>query len=1333
MSKRAGLFQRLSTKLILGFSVILIVSIFVNLFAIWKLYQVQKVAIEISENWMPSIYTISDMNTSTGEFMIQQQQHIFSLSEVEMAQAIGNMEEIQRRILERSQEFERLLSERERRFSNEEMTESVERDKNRFLSYKELYTQYIDESKRIIQLSNYNNKEEAKEKMRERSFSLFESCSMELTALISENFMNGKRAAERSEEIYADSRTLITLFTMLSIFASVFVAFFIVSDVRKQIGGEPADIAEVVRRVSDGDLTMEFRNDAPSNSIYTSVRKMVENLREVSKLTNNIAKGDLSRRVEVKSKADLLAISINQMIDNFKDIITQAQVIAKGDYSINIKQHGEHDELGAALQLMTNSLRQNKQETQEQNWIKDGLNQLGKQLSGNLQFIELSRKAISFLARYTTSSQGVLYIYEGESKSLKLQASFAFTERNALSNQYKIGEGLIGQVALERSPILLKNIRRNDMTLSAGTFEEPPMQLFAFPLVFENELYGVIELASFDEFTTLKRDFLEQASITVATYIYSVQQTDRIKGLLAISEEATRNAEARAREIAQANMRLEVQQAELQEKSEELRRRNESLIQAKEELDRRAEQLEMSNRYKSEFLANMSHELRTPLNSIIMLSKMLSKNERNSLNDKDVKKAKIIHKSGGELLRLINDILDLSKIEAGKMVINPAQFATDEILTDMHDLFHTIAQEKNVAFIIDDQVKGALYTDKERLAQILRNFLANAFKFTKKGSVTLRIAPYQNTENQVVFSVVDTGIGIPKDKQQIIFEAFKQADGTTSREYGGTGLGLSIARELAKLLQGKIELESTPNQGSTFSLVLPLEIDEELAAKEERVTVAKTERPAAEKTEQQHLAQVFNAKNTAERKLQMARIRQHVEDDRNNIHKNDFVILIVEDEVQFAESMAEVLKQQGIKTLIAQSGEEGIDLALEFKPSGIILDLGLPDIDGVDVLRKIKSIKELRHIPIEIISARDKDSNLISRGAIGFLQKPIDELALKNALQDMVKVASKSIKELLIVEDDESQMEAIKALLVGDDVRVLGVRSKEEAINQLQTQHFDGAIIDLGLKDGNGAEICEFINENYPKVPIIIYTGKSISPEEEKKLRKAAQSIVLKAQDAEEKLKDEVSIFLHRMEKEVEQEDSKSGAATLAEVPKETAPAEVLQPIKPNKAAIEEIEAKVAQQTVAPNGLQKGRADTKTEENKDFSREEIAALIKDKNILVVDDDIRNIFVIASALESFEANILEALNGQEAIETLRSEEVDLVLMDSVMPEMNGLDAMRQIRNDPQIGHIAIIAITGKAQEEDKKECLDAGANDYITKPVDYDQLIKAVCQWIGKKV
>lgn len=691
----------------------------------------------------------------------------------------------------------------------------------------------------------------------------------------------------------------------------------------------------------------------------------------------------------------------------------------------------------------------------------------------------------------------------------------------------------------------------------------------------------------------------------------------------------------------------------------------------------------------------------------------------------------------------------------------------------MHDLFMGNAMEKNLKFETNDIADVELVTDKERLYQIARNFLSNAFKFTKKGQVTLSVSRKDVPEDHLRISVHDTGIGIPSDKQEVIFEAFKQADGTTSREFGGTGLGLSIVRELTKLLQGEIEVHSQPEKGSTFSIIIPIHINEDLIDEEGIPMVIKkhangdTPAPTAPVKRKP-------APRSSQPPMRRAVVPEtHATDDRESVFADDKLILIVEDEVQFAEGMAEIIAPEGFKTVIAHSGEEGLRLAREYMPDGIILDLGLPDMDGVAVLDRFKSDKEIRHIPIEIVSARDKDMSLISKGAIGFLQKPIDEASLKGVMADMRRLTEKTIKDLLVVEDDDSQLHAIKELLVGDDVKVKGVRSKKEAISEIKKGIYDGAIVDLGLRDGNGQEICDYINENYPKIPVIIYTGKSLEPGEERELRKAAQSIILKTTNAEDQLKDEVAIFLHRMEKEIaeEKEQSKksrqeaSERARAKKLEEERKKVELRLP-EPEKQTesdpetsaladqlLSEIGAKndidkfneatheassntfEALDKLKPSGEGKqGQAFIEpTEVIKKWDEAEAKRLIKDRNILVVDDDIRNIFVIASALENFEANILEAMDGKQALEILEKEEVELVMMDTIMPEMDGLETIQHIRahTNEVIEKLPIIAITGKAQQQDREEVLKAGANAYIVKPVDYDELLNAVCYWLNQ--
>lgn len=1291
----------LAGKLFIGFSLILTLSIGVNIFAILRLQQVQDVALQISENWMPSLYTLANINANNFEYMLQEQQHIFELSEPQMREYEQRMARTREVLEEQTQAYEALLEQRPEGEAKEDVRELE--------AYLEAHEQFMRASDSVMVISKANNKYMALQELQRRVFAPFAESNEHITDLLDRDQKLGIKTAEESKSIYNSSKWLIASMSFISLVMSILIAGFIIRTVRRQVGGEPAEIADITRRVSEGDLNVEFTKENRTG-IYASVHTLVQQLRQVSNLANDIAQGDLSENVKPRSEKDELAQAINQMIQNFKEIIAQARLIAKGDYTINIRRRGSHDELGAALQAMALNLRQNREDTEAQNWLKDGVNELGQKLSGQLSFREISQKAVSFIARYVEAGHGVLYIYDLDHETLKLYGTYAFTERNALSNEYKFGEGIIGQVALEQSPILLKNIRRDEKTITTGSLDEPPLHSFAFPLLFENELQGVVELSAFEPFTETKRDFLLQASQMIATYLSSVRQTERIKGLLAISEEATRNAETRAKEIEEANQQLEEQRGQLEEQSLELQQRNQSLIQAKEELDRRAEELEISNRYKSEFLANMSHELRTPLNSIIMLSKMLSKNDQENLSGKDVKKAQIINKSGEELLRLINDILDLSKIEAGRMALHTSEFMPKELLDEMHDLFHGIAQDKKLKFNVVDELGEAIKTDRDRLNQIVRNFLSNAMKFTQKGEVTLRIVPEPEQSGKIRISVSDTGIGIPPEKQNEIFEAFKQVDGSVSREFGGTGLGLSIARELSKLLQGEIELESEVGKGSTFSLVIEQQIDEDLLDAD-GVPIAIKKDPVIERKMPTPQEKVSNSdKNT---------IRRSVQDDRENLRKEDRVILIVEDEAKFAEGMAEVIREENFKVIIAQGAQEGIQMAKTYQPDGIMLDLGLPDAEGKDTLQIFKEVREIRHIPIEIVSAQDKDLNVLKRGAIGFLQKPVHETDLKNAINEIRALSEKKVKDLLIVEDDKTQLDHLTEILKGEDVRVRGVTSRNLAIQALQTQAFDGAIIDLALTDGDGYEVCKYIQDNYPKVMTIVYTAKNLSPEEERKIRQATQSILLKSQDSEQELQDEVALFLHRMGEKVERDTEEK----VRKKTEEQKAAERSSSKDRLEAKVKELEEKKKKEKAQKPDSE---GDTPTQK---IDEEAVRQKVKNKTILVVDDDIRNIFVIASALENFEANILESLDGKAALETLVNEKIDLIMMDTVMPEMDGLEAMRRIREDKAYNSIPIIAITGKVQEEDQEACKEAGADDFISKPVDYDELIEKVCHWM----
>ncbi|AJA47178.1 autoinducer 2 sensor kinase/phosphatase LuxQ [Clostridium pasteurianum DSM 525 = ATCC 6013] len=801
-------------------------------------------------------------------------------------------------------------------------------------------------------------------------------------------------------------------------------------------------------------------------------------------------------------------------------------------------------------------------------WINNTQNALKDEMTGSLSVKELTQNIINFLSRHLDAGNGTFYIYKDSDNKLILKSSFAFTERDRLSNVYEVGEGIIGQVALERKPIHLKKVKESEAAVCTSTTFGPPLNVYAFPLIHEDELYGVIELSSFEYFDDLKKNFLEEVCNVIAANLHSALQNERIKQLLEMSEKSEREAHKISRELKNANVELEEKQRQLQIQSEELQQtnsqleeqqqilqqqseelqqtntqleehqlqieeqsrilsmKNEELEKSKEEILMRTKDLENANKYKSQFLANISHELRTPLNSIILLSNLLIRNGKEKFENSTQEKFKVIYNSGQHLLRLINNILDLSKIEAGKIDLNYDYFNTEELIKELKDIFEVTAKEKNIQFILEDQFKNNFYGDRDKISQIVRNFLSNAFKFTDRGTVKLKIVRDNRDENNLIFSVSDTGIGISKEKLDIIFEEFHQGDGSISRKYGGTGLGLSISSRLCELMKGKIKVTSEPEMGSTFYLYLPLTLSEETSTKlEAAVTTSLEDKNKEEIIEEQ-------IKNTKTKKL-----------------------LIVEDDKQLIQSIKSISEGIGFATLVSDSGAKALKLIEEYKISGILLDLGLPDIDGIDLLKEINEL-----------------------------------LKLKNTY-----------------------------------------------------------------------------------VPVIIYTGMDISPEQEKEIKLYTDRIIVKTANSDERLLDELTLILHKVNNE---EDYRS-----------------IMTSKINK--------------------------------------NTALNLDNKKILIVDDDPRNIFVLAAALEDFGAEIVEADNGEEALRELESQSADLILMDIMMPIMNGYEAIKKIRSSSKFKNIPIIAITAKSLKGDKEKCIAAGANDYISKPIDYDVLITLIKAWISK--
>ncbi|TWX72673.1 response regulator [Colwellia sp. C1TZA3] len=961
--------------------------------------------------------------------------------------------------------------------------------------------------------------------------------------------------------------------------------------------------------------------------------------------------------------------------NRLKAVYNKIDILKTGRFEDDKAESVTSDELGmitSALSAAIKLLRDSGIESKNKNWIKEGVNTLNKVLSTETEVVEVSRKSIDFLCSYLNAGIGSLYIFDEETETLKQYANYAYVQREEIANKFALGEGTVGQVARQKSPIQLKNIKRTHLLIDTGTTSEPPLNTYTFPLIYQNKLFGVIELGSSEVFDANAAEFFLLANEIIATALSSAKQSQKVQILLeetqnknaAIEkanvqmqeqqqelEEANAQMEEQQQQLEEANAQMEEQQQQLEEANsqmeeqhQQLEEKNLSLEESQHTLDKRADDLAMSSKYKSEFLANMSHELRTPLNSIILLSDMLQDDMFGHLDKEEIKKASIIHNSGNELLRLINDILDLSKVEAGKMDVILDEFESSTFNDEISTQFEHQAQENNLAFIASDHYKGLINSDKAKLAQVVRNLISNALKFTQQGTVSLDIDNVDH--DSIKISVSDTGIGIPSDKLKSIFEAFQQADGGTSRTYGGTGLGLSISKELIHMLGGKISVTSKINEGSTFSITIP------------KMNKAINSNANEERDIYNHQATALKEDNTPS--------SDSIIDDRKLLTAVDKAFLIIEDDRNFADILRARINKENEYALIALNGKDGLQLAKEYEIKGVLLDLGLPDMNGIDVLKEFKMNPSLRKIPVYVISGEEKAKKTLAHGAIGYSFKPVARHDISNAIEKINSFNNKKIKDLLLVEDDDTQREALLEFTQSGSVKSTGVSSKTEALKELDKGIYDGIIIDLGLNDGNGFEICEYIKANNIQIPIIIYTGKNLSTDEEKTLRQYTDTIVIKTVASQKRLLEEVDIFMHRVK----------------------------------------IKSKGKVQNINDIDLSGAK------------------------ILVADDDIRNIYVLSEALGSKGAEIITASDGKEAVEILDAHsDINVILMDIMMPVMDGYEATKIIKSNAKTKDIPIIAVTAKAMAEDRVKALEAGCDDYISKPLKMDILLGIMKSWI----
>jgi CheY-like chemotaxis protein len=951
----------------------------------------------------------------------------------------------------------------------------------------------------------------------------------------------------------------------------------------------------------------------------------------------------------------------------------------------------------------------------EQDWLKTNLARFTRMLQGQRDMTTVAQMVLSELAPLVDAQQGVFYVNTSSNGQplMKLLGGYAYKKRKNLANEFHAGEGLVGQCTIERERILVTNVPNNYVYVSSGLGEAPPNNIVVLPVLFEGDVKAVIELSTFQTFSDTHLTFLDQLTESIGIVLNTIAANTRTEDLLQQSQSLAAELQSQQDELKKTNEQLEQQaeslreseellksqQEELQQTNEELQEKaallarqkaeveakNREVEEARWEMEEKAEQLALTSKYKSEFLANMSHELRTPLNSMLILSRQLAENNDENLTGKQVQFADTIHSSGSDLLSLINDILDLSKIESGMMGVEVSEVSLADMTGQLERSFHQLAQDKNLEFLIerDEEIATTLRTDDKRLQQILMNLLSNAFKFTAEGKVVLRIAPAPKDETYhldslnrsaevVAFSVSDTGIGIPTEKQRIIFEPFQQADGTTTRKYGGTGLGLSISREIARLLGGEIRVISTPGEGSTFTFYLPRNYvpagATNASAKHPPISDVKGVQAAWTPVES------FNSEALALLSGESAAIL----DDRNEIESGDTLVLIVEDDISFAGILLDLAREKGFKGLVATSGTMALVLAQKYKPAAITLDIRLPDRDGWTVLDRLKHDPETSHIPVHIITVEEQRQRALQQGAFNHVQKPVTHEDLGKAFDDIRAFAERRMRRLLVVEDDDVQRMSVVELIGNGDVQTTAVATGEEALAALKSERFDCMVLDLKLPDMSGFDLIEKLQTELGRydLPIIIYTGKELTRKEELHLKRVADAIIVKEASSPERLLAETALFLHRVE------------ANLPE---------------PKRRMLAK-----------------------------FHRSD--PVLAGRKVLVVDDDVRNIFALTSALEAYNMNVVHAENGQEGIDILKADpEIEAVLMDIMMPEMDGYEAITAIREMEAFKHLPIIALTAKAMKADRDHCLAVGASDYISKPLDIDQLLSLLRVWLYRPV
>ncbi|HEV9038721.1 MAG TPA: response regulator [Puia sp.] len=968
-----------------------------------------------------------------------------------------------------------------------------------------------------------------------------------------------------------------------------------------------------------------------------------------------------------------------------------ADQISEGHYQTRVSDE-QKDALGGlsgALNRMAESLDSAFRLLSDKEWMKAGMARLSEVMAGETGMQHLSTQTLAFIAEYVGCEVGAFYVLDSGTGLLGLSGNYALAAGGRKS--FRIGDGLVGQVAAEGRRILFTDLRPSDFVISLAAGDIRPRTIIAFPIVHEKIVTGVIELGTTGEFSVRELEFFDNIAEAIGMAVASIESRLRLQELLEQTQAQTEELQAQHSELEALNLELETQTEKLQVNEEELKVQQEELLQTNHELEERsrtleeknqlilirnldiqkkAEELALTTKYKSEFMANMSHELRTPLNSILLLSRLLVENTGKNLTDEQTEYARVIQNSGHGLLQLIDEILDLSRIESGKLQLEHTIVSVREVLDDMRMLFGPMAKDKNLQLniLVDEGTPAQMETDKMRLEQILKNLLANAFKFTHKGSITLQVRP-SGREHFLEFIVRDTGIGIPEDRHQMIFEAFQQADGSTRRKYGGTGLGLSISREFSRLLGGEISLTSHPDEGSEFMVTLP-EFKTEAVGEPVAGSYPQNANVTGVSAQARPVEEVSSGLGYT-----LPEAPSEIPDDRSDLHAGDRVLLIVEDDTFFAQSLLEFSRKKGYKGIVAVSGDTAIRLARQYQPMGILLDIQLPVKNGWEVMEELKKDPGTRSIPVHIMSSFEVRNESLLKGAVNFVHKPLAVEDMEGVFGKIESLLRHNARKVIIVEDDIRHAQALAYFLGTHDLRMEIAPTIEQSSEVLQKDGLHGVI----LSRENGKEesdTLEMIRRHpvFENVPIIVFTGMNTTKTEEARLRQFADSIVVKTAHSYQRVLDEVSLFLH----------------VVGEGPGRN------------------------------NGNAPGRLGALDE------------VLKGKTVLVADDDVRNIFSLTKALERHKMRVVSAMDGQEALTVMESEPVDIVLMDMMMPEMDGFEAITRIRRKPRQRNLPILAVTAKAMAGDRERCIQAGASDYISKPVDIDQLLSLLRIWLYEK-